>query len=164
MGTLTSWTNPINLLNSISPCDIVEFNRITYSHFAFYIGNGICVHVNPNDGSKDSSTSTDSSSKSKRLKSGTKRAERLVDIAGRDCVRLNNVEVTAFQLGVNRRSKNDAIQLAIRGLPVDDDGQIVIGKSIECRYHLMSAENCEGWCTYWRYDVPDGWSMQVKLF
>lgn len=156
MGTLTSWTTPVNLLKTISPCDIIEFNRIKYSHFGFYIGNGICIHVQAPDES-----SLDGICSNSEKRRGTKVAQRLIDIAGRDVVRVNNAEVTAFQLGVNRRPKNEAIQLAMKGLPVDESGNVQVGQSIKVCYFLVSAQNCEGYSMHWRYDVPYGWSMQV---
>lgn len=174
MGTLTSWTTPENLLKSISPCDIVEFNRISYSHYGFYIGNGICVHVQAPDkvslGSSSrpssSSSSTSSSSSSRRSSKGrlgTKVAEQLIKIAAGDWVRVNNSEVTAFQLGVNRRPEKEAKQLAISGLPTDESGNVIIGQSINVSYFLVGYENCEGWSTHWRYNHPCGWSIQVIL-
>ncbi|XP_037045835.1 phospholipase A and acyltransferase 3-like [Bradysia coprophila] len=163
MGTLTSWTTAENLLKSISPCDIVEFNRITYSHFGFYIGDGICVHVQaPSNTSLGSSSRSSSSSSRRRLKEGygTKVAEPLVKIAGHDFVRVNNSEVTAFQLGVNRRPEEEAKKLAVSGLPVNNNGNVIIGQSINVEYFLVSSNNCEGWSTYWRYNHPSGWSIQ----
>lgn len=160
MGTLTSWTTAENLLKSINVCDIVEFNRITYSHYGFYIGNGICVHVQAPDGSLGSSSAS-SSRKTFKSDSGTKVAERLIKIAGGDYVRVNNAELTAFQLGVNRRSENEAIQLAVTDLPVDCNGDVILGRSINVTYFLVSSKNCEGWSTYWRYNHPYGWSIQV---
>lgn len=167
MGTLTPWTTAANLLKSISPCDIVEFNRITYSHYGFYIGNGICVHVQAPNTSSIGSSSRSSSSRSRRnskSNSGTKVAERLIKIAGADCVRVNNAEFTAFQLGVNRRPEKEAKQLAISDLPVDCNGDVVLGKSINVTYFLVSSNNCEGWSTYFRYNHPTGWSIQVILY
>lgn len=168
MGTLTTWTTAENLLKSVSLCDIIEFNRITYSHYGFYIGNGICVHVQaPNRSSlgslSRSSSSSSASSSVGRLKEGhgTKVAEPLVNVAGSDFVRVNNSEVTAFQLGVNRRPQEEAKKLALSGLPVDKNGDVILGQSINVEYFLVSSNNCEGWATYWRYDHPSGWSIQV---
>lgn len=164
MGTLTSWTTAANLLKSISPCDIVEFNRITYSHYGFYIGNGICVHVQaPNGKSLGSSSRSSSSGSRVSSKSGTKVAERLTKIAGYDYVRVNNAEFAAFQLGVNRRPENQAKRLAISELPVDGNGDVIIGRSINVEYFLVSSNNCEGWATYWRYNHDSGFSIQVML-
>ncbi len=160
MVSLTSWTTPEKLLKSVRLCDIVEFNRVTYSHFGFYIGDGVCVHVQAPNSSSLGSSSTSSFSRSK-TDSGTKLAERLVDIAGGDFVRVNNSEVTAFQLGVNRRPANEATQLALNGLPIDYSGNVILGRSINVTYFLVSSNNCEGWSTFWRYNHPYGWSMQV---
>lgn len=157
MGTLSTWTNGKKLLESIRTCDIVEFNRISYSHFGFYIGNGICVHVQGPYGSS-SQSSKENNSKSK---SGIKLAERLVDVAGRDLVRINNSELTAFQFGVKKRSEIDAIQLAISGLPTGCNGDVVLRSSISVPYFVCSSQNCEGWSTFWKYDHPRGWSIQV---
>lgn len=164
MGTLTSWTTAANLLKSISLCDIVEFNRGTYSHYGFYIGNGICVHVQaPDKSSLGSSSSSSSSTRISKTYSGTKVAEQLTKIAGVDCVRVNNAEYTAFQLGVNRRPDNEAKRLAISGLPTDCSGEVILGRSINVTYFLVSSNNCEGWCTHWRYNHPYGWSIQVII-
>lgn len=168
MGTLTSWTTATNLLKSINLCDIVEFNRITYSHYGFYIGNGNCVHVQAPSGSSFGSSSRSSSSSSISSGSnggslGTKVAEQLTRIAKGDGVRVNNAEFTAFQLGVKRRSVPEAIQLAINGLPIDSDGNVILDRSINVSYFLVSSNNCEGWSTYWRYDHPHGWSIQVDI-
>lgn len=166
MGTLTSWTTATNLLKSIQLCDIVEFNRITYSHYGFYIGDGICVHVQaPNETSLGSSCRSSSSSSGRRSKSdyGTKVAEFLVNIAGIDGVRVNNAEFSAFQLGVSRRPAVEAIKLAVLGLPVHNK-RVVLSKSINVPYFLVSSQNCEGYSTHWRYDHPHGWSIQVYIF
>lgn len=157
METLTSWTTAANLLKSISPCDIVEFNRLTYSHYGFYIGNGICVHVQAPDGS----ISRSSSSKSSKSDYGTKVTELLITIAAGDCVRVNNAEFTAFQLGVKRRPQKEAIKLALSDLPVDNKGNVILGRSIKVPYFLLSSHNCEGFSTHWRYNHPNGWSIQV---
>ncbi len=164
MGTFTPWTTAQNLLKSVSLCDIVEFNRLTYTHVGLYIGDGICVHVQAPHGSFLGSSSTSSSSSSSKTDSGTKIAERVLDIAGRDFVRVNNSEVIASQWNVNRRPVNEAIRLALSGLPVDSNGNVILGQSINVTYFLMSPNNCEGWSTYWRYDHPTGWSMQVKFY
>lgn len=156
MGTLTSWTTAKNLLKSINPCDIVEFNRLTYSHYGFYIGNGICVHVQGPD--KISSDLVESSGDSTN---GIKVAELLIKIAAGDCVRVNNAEFTACQLGVNRRPEKEALKLALSDLPVDFNGEVILGRSKKVSYFLLGSNNCEGFSTHWRYDHPTGWSIQV---
>lgn len=47
MGCLNNFISTEALLNSgdLDECDIIEFNRVKYSYYSFYIGNGICVNV-----------------------------------------------------------------------------------------------------------------------
>ncbi|KAJ6643368.1 Phospholipase A and acyltransferase 2 [Pseudolycoriella hygida] len=163
-NSLTQWTTAAKLLESINLCDIVEFNRITYSHYGFYIGEGVCVHVQaPDKSSIASSSRSSSSSSTKRSKSylGTKVAEHLIKIAAGDFVRVNNAEFIAFRLGVNRRSTSNALELAKKDLPLDLNGNLILGTSINVEYFLLSSNNCEGWSTYWRYNHPQGFSIQA---
>jgi hypothetical protein len=162
MGILTDYMPASKLLKTVKVCDIVEFNRLTYSHFAFYIGEGICVHVQAPDGSfSPFSSSSSSGGGSSGCRLGTKVAERLVSIAKGSIVRINNFETVAGQLNVKKRLTSDAVRLALNNLPVDSDGKVILGHSVPVSYCVISANNCEGWATYWKYDHPKGWSMQV---
>jgi hypothetical protein len=137
-------------------CDIVEFNRLTYSHYAFHIGNGIFVHV------------TGDSDRGKGGGKGTKCAQTLRTIANKDACRINNLEAARLWQDVGsargpteERSVSNAKRLALDGIKLDGNGKPLLGiengKTVS--YHLMGW-NCERYCTYWKYDC-DGFSQQA---
>jgi len=137
-------------------CDIVEFSRVKYSHYAFYIGNGVFVHV------------TGDGDRNKGGTKGTKCAQTLRTIANRDPCRINNLEAARFWQDVGsargpaqRRSISDAKRRALEGLTLDGNGEPLLGveNGITVNYALMGW-NCERYCTHWRYDC-DGFSQQA---
>lgn len=155
MGSFSSYTNAQTLLKLVQVGDIIEFNRITYSHYAFYIGQGICVHVtSPN-------TTFCSSSLCNAGKTGGKCAKRLIEIANGDKCRVNNHTTFTMFRNVCVRRVNDAIKLATNKLPRNSKGELILDECVKEDYRLVSNKNCEGWATYWRFDVPAGFSLQV---
>jgi len=161
MGCLNNFVSPDKLLKSgeLEECDIIEFNRLTYSHFGFYIGDGICVNVTGPDGGMSSSSSC-----SKNFPKGMKQVERLVDIAGYDYrynkVRVNNCVLTAVTLGVDTRSKSEAINKALEGLKRDSNGKVILKEPIDYDYNLI-CNNCEYFATRCRF-YGNGFSIQVR--
>jgi hypothetical protein len=157
MGCLNNFVSPDKLLKSgeLEECDIIEFNRLKYSHFGFYIGDGICVNVTGPDGE---------SSSLKNFPKGIKQAERLVDIAGHDYrynkVRVNNCVLTATTLRADTRPKSEAINKALEGLERDSNGKVILKEPIVYEYNLM-CNNCEHFATRCRY-YGDGFSTQVR--
>lgn len=149
MGKLTSWTTGDKLWKSLKVGDIVEINRMSCYHFIFHIGDGICVHVIPSNGIRGLIDGC-----------GSKLAERLTSIAGDDPVRVNNCESAAKIYNVSKRPENEAVRLAISGLPVNSNGDVVLDDPINVRYMFMG-DNCETWCTHWRYGHCSGWSTQA---
>lgn len=158
---LTSMTLDYDkVLRDLKDCDIVEFNRFTYSHYAFHIGNGVFVHVTGNEG------------ENKGGSKGTKCAQHLRSIANNYPCRINNLEAAkAFQeVGVGdfsrlkTRSVADAKRLALSSLSLDENGNPLLGteNGITVTYHLF-AMNCERYCTHWKYEC-DGFSQQVIGF
>jgi hypothetical protein len=152
------------LQNELKICDIIEFNRVHYSHFALHIGGGVCVHVTgPDEGGslfQSKSTRTTCSLK-ERPSPGSKVAEHLLTIANKSRVRINNSELTAYQLGVKERETQVAISLALEGLPTDAQGAPLLGHPIPVNYSVVSSDNCEGWATFWKYEHKSGWSIQA---
>lgn len=147
------------ILRDLKVCDIVEFNRWKYSHFAFHIGDGIFVHVTGNEGERKGDSK------------GTKCAQHLLSIVDNCSCRINNLEFAkAFQeVGggnlkskLKKRSLTDAKRLALKGLRLDENGDplLGIGNGVTVTYALMGW-NCERYCTYWKYDC-DGFSQQVS--
>lgn len=158
---LSDYVRASDLLRSIKKGDIVEFNRLTYLHYALYIGDEICVHVQQ-DGS-DSGALLASSSGNRGVKDSYKIAERLVSIAGRFGVRVNNCETLASIHEVERRPILEILQTAKAGFPSDlhsPTGQIQIGVKVHVDYDIIK-NNCEDYVTHWRYNHPTGWSIQV---
>lgn len=155
MGTASSYMDAPKLLDSVKVGDIIEFNRITYSHYAFYIGGEICVHVTAPE------NTFGCSSLSKSGKTGGKCAQLLVEIANGDRCKINNKEWIVSSRKVGVRNAVDAIRLATKTLPRDSNGESILNECVDEDY-LISNRNCEGWATYWRFDLPDGFSVQVK--
>ena len=162
MGCLNNFVSPDKLMKSgeLEECDIIEFNRLTYSHFGFYIGDGICVNVTGPDGGMSSS------SHSKNFPKGMRQAERLVDIAGYDHrynkVRVNNCVLTATTLNLEPRSKSSAINKAIEGLKKYSDGKVILEEPVGYDYNLIG-NNCEYFATRCRY-FGTGFSIQARSF
>jgi hypothetical protein len=160
MGCLNNFISPEKLLDSgeIEECDIIEFNRLTYSHFGFYIGDGICINVTGPDGGMSSSSSC-----KKNFPKGMKQAEKLLHIAGYDRrynkVRVNNCVLIATTLGLTPRSKRDAINKALEGLKRDSNGKVMLEEPIEYDYNLLH-NNCEFFATRCKYEKY-GFSIQV---
>jgi len=160
MGCTNNFVSVKKLLGSgeLESCDIIEFNRLTFSHFGFYIGDGICVHVTRPDRGMSSSFSS-----SKKFHKGMKQAERLEDIAGFDRrynkVRINNTLMTAFQLGLKKRSTSDAIHKALVGLKRDKNGKVMLREPVPYDYNLVY-NNCEYFATRCKY-FGVGFSIQV---
>ncbi|XP_037041761.1 uncharacterized protein LOC119079208 [Bradysia coprophila] len=155
---LTSMTFDYDeILRELKDCDIVEFNRLKYSHFALHIANGVFVHVTGNEG------------ENKGGSKGTKCAQHLRSIAKNDPCRINNLEFAkAFQeVGagdfgrLKTRSVADTKRLALTGLRLDINGHPLLGtdNGITVTYDLLGW-NCERYCTYWKYDC-DGFSQQA---
>lgn len=94
MGDISKFTSAEKLLSELTECDIVEFNRVYYSHYALYIGNGICVHVEAPAGGKK----------------GRKYAQLLTIIAGQSPCRIR--EFSLIVTAANQRSKSETIALA----------------------------------------------------
>lgn len=159
MGTLSGYTYAEKLLDSVMVCDIIEFNRWTYSHYGFYIGDGICVHLTSPDDTTFSSSSSNSTSKA--MKNGGKCAQLLIDIANGGSCRVNNKISFTSGRDFPVRNVDDAIQLATNNLPGHPNGQLILGESVVENYHLISNKNCEGWATYWRFELYIGFS---KIF
>jgi len=162
---LSDYITASNLLRVVKEGDIVEFNRLTYLHYALYIGNGICVHVQQDGG--DSAILLGSSSGSGAgAKESYKIAEKLERIAGKFGGRVNNLETLAEIHRVKRRPIADILEKAKSGFPIDiysRSKQVVTGVKVHVEYEVISNNNCEGYVTYWRYDHPTGWSIQVSI-
>lgn len=149
MGCVNNFVSAKQLLNSgLEKCDIIEFNRIHYSHFGFYIGDGICVNVTGPDGDMSSSSSWNNFPK------GMKQADTLVDIAGYDNfknkVRVNNGVLTAAMMSLVTRDEEEAINQALEGLRRDRSGKVILKKPIDYDYNLIH-NNCEYFATRCRY-------------
>lgn len=121
MGCINNFISPEALLASgdLEECNIIEFNRATYSRY---------VNV----------TGPDNNDCSNSFPKGMKKAQTLKSIAyntnrhSRTKVRINNCVLTAWQLGLSlsKRTKSAAIEIALEGLPRDANGHVLLNQGI----------------------------------
>ncbi|XP_041360903.1 uncharacterized protein LOC121377094 [Gigantopelta aegis] len=115
--------------------DIVEIDRIIYSHWALYVGNGEVAHVT----GPRSDIATTTNARVARCS--------LLDVVGDSLVRVNNKTVRAKERGVSV-------------LPVDvtvKNALSLVGSTVT--YNFLT-RNSEHYVTEWRYD--SSWSDEAE--
>ncbi len=114
------------------PGDLIEFNRVYYSHYALYLGNGNVMNVN---------------AESKNEHEVLVSVETLENVCGRSLVRISNHDYFArYAFELEAKPDDEILAEANRY-----SNQRVV-------YDFMF-QNCEYYATYWRYGK--GFSTQV---
>uniref|UniRef100_A0A4W5MMK5 LRAT domain-containing protein n=1 Tax=Hucho hucho TaxID=62062 RepID=A0A4W5MMK5_9TELE len=115
--------------------DMIEINRVTYKHWALYIGNGEVIHLVTPDGASSVAFCSASSSSSASLScKGTITIEALKDVAAGDPYQINNYLDDEY-----KPRKTDVIM-----------GEVDKMRGRTIKYDLLG-NNCEHFVTFLRY-------------
>ncbi|XP_054714172.1 phospholipase A and acyltransferase 1-like [Uloborus diversus] len=118
--------------------DLIQIDRVLYSDWALYVGNGNVVHVS---GVDMDNNEIPSDTAEVRLSS-------LVDVAGMSGVRVNNKIVGAKERGLDAFPADDVVEKAYSYLDKEVDFN-------------MLTRNSEHYVTEWKYG--EGWSDQAAV-
>ena len=131
---LSRFVTPAALVATAVPGDLIEIDRLVYSHWALYVGNGKAIHVTADSG--------DIGENEARVLEET-----VAGIARESLVRVNNKLVPAKSRGVKPKAAEETVRAARQNL-----GRTVL--------YNMITRNCEHYTTQWKYGLA--WSDQVN--
>lgn len=119
--------------------DLIQIDRVLYTDWALYVGNGNVVHVSGLDMDNNEIPSD----------TALVRLSSLVDVAIMSGVRVNNKVVGAKERGLEPLSIDDILERCY----------LYLDKEVDFN---MLTRNSEHYVTEWKYGK--GWSDQVNLF